>query len=146
VWAGSPEHQNDRQRSIPLNSFGPLARLPNIEFVSLQRGVASEQAKTPPLGMQVNDVAADFENMADTAAVIEQLDLVISVDTSIAHLAGALGKPIWVLLAYVPDWRWMLDRSDTPWYPQMRLFRQARIGDWSEPLRLVMQGLESLIV
>ena len=87
------------------------------------------------------DAACDFENMADTAAVIEQLDLVISVDTSVAHLAGALGKPVWVLLAYVPDWRWMLDRSDTPWYPQMRLFRQPRIGDWTTPLRLLTERL-----
>ena len=89
-------------------------------------------------------IAADFENMADTAAVIEHLDLVISVDTSVAHLAGAMGKPVWVLLAYVPDWRWMLDRPDTPWYPQMRLFRQPQIGDWATPLRLVTGELKSV--
>jgi hypothetical protein len=144
VWAGSPEHQNDRQRSIPLRMLAPLASIADIQFVSLQRGPAAEQAKAPPPGMNLIDPACDFENMADTAAVIEQLDLVISVDTSVAHLAGALGKPVWVLLAYVPDWRWLLDRSDTPWYPQMRLFRQPRLGDWATPLRLLTEQLAKI--
>jgi tetratricopeptide (TPR) repeat protein len=141
VWAGSPEHQNDRQRSIRLDSFAPLAIAPGVEFFSLQRGAAAEQAASPPRGMKLIDYAGDFENMADTAAVVEQLDLVISVDTSVAHLAGALGKAVWVLLAYVPDWRWMLDRGDTPWYPTIRLFRQARIGEWDSVMRDVAESL-----
>jgi tetratricopeptide (TPR) repeat protein len=144
VWAGSPEHQNDRQRSIPLNSFAPLAGAPGVEFFSLQRGAAAEQVASPPCGMKLIDLAGEIENMADTAALIEQLDLVISVDTSVAHLAGALGKAVWVLLAYVPDWRWMLDRADTPWYPSMRLFRQGRIGDWGTVIQGVAERLKSL--
>jgi tetratricopeptide (TPR) repeat protein len=141
VWAGSPEHQNDRQRSIALASLASLAAVPDVEFYSLQRGHAAGQAMTPPPGMGLIDHSDEFDNMADTAALIEQLDLVISVDTSVAHLAGALGKPVWVLLAYVPDWRWMLDREDTPWYPTMRLFRQPAIGDWSMPIRQIAREL-----
>ena len=145
VWGGSPEHQNDRQRSIALWSLASLATVPDVEFVSLQRGPAALQALAPPPGMKLIDHSADFENMADTAAVIQELDLVISVDTSVAHLAGALGKAVWVLLAYVPDWRWMLDRPDTPWYPQMRLFRQSKIGDWSGPIQSITQQLRELV-
>jgi len=144
VWAGSPEHQNDRHRSIPLASLASLATVPGIDFFSLQRGPAAAQAIDPPPGMHLTNTAADFENMADTAAVIEQLDLVISVDTSVAHLAGALGKPVWVLLAYVPDWRWMLGRSDTPWYPQMRLFRQPKRGDWATAIDRITERLAEL--
>jgi tetratricopeptide (TPR) repeat protein len=141
VWAGSPLHQNDRQRSIPLSHLASLAAGPDIQFVSLQRGPASAQAAHPPTGMRLTDVSTDLENLADTAAVIELLDLVISVDTSVAHLAGALGKPIWILLAYVPDWRWLLEREDTPWYPTMRLFRQRKLGDWSDPIARLTRAL-----
>jgi tetratricopeptide (TPR) repeat protein len=144
VWAGSPEHQNDRQRSIPLQSLASLADVSDVVFFSLQRGPAAAQANNPPAGMRLIDRAGDFENMADTAAAIQQLDLVISVDTSVAHLAGALGKAVWVLLAYVPDWRWLLDRRDTPWYPQMRLFRQPQLGDWSTPIRRIKSELAAL--
>jgi tetratricopeptide (TPR) repeat protein len=144
VWAGSPEHQNDRHRSIPLASLASLATVHNIDFFALQRGPASAQANDPPRGMRLANIATDFDNLADTAAAIEQLDLVISVDTSVAHLAGALGTPVWVLLAFVPDWRWMLGRSDTPWYPQMRLFRQPRRGDWATPIRRITEELVEL--
>jgi tetratricopeptide (TPR) repeat protein len=146
VWAGSPEHQNDRQRSLPLATLAPLADAGDIEFFSLQRGAAADQAEHPPANMRLSNYAAEFENMAATAALIEQLDLVISVDTSVAHLAGAMGKPVWVLLAYVPDWRWMLERAETPWYPTMRLFRQPSIGEWSEPISRVCGELGKLRV
>ncbi|MBV8780488.1 MAG: glycosyl transferase family 8, partial [Phycisphaerae bacterium] len=123
--------QNDRERSIRLEMLTGLAD-ERAEFFSLQQGVAAEQSANPPRGMQLIDHACEFENMADTAGLIAHLDLVIAVDTSVAHLAGAMGKPIWVLMALVPDWRWMLERADTPWYPTMRLFRQAKLNEWSE--------------
>jgi ADP-heptose:LPS heptosyltransferase len=94
--------------------------------------------------VQILDFTAELGDFADTAALIEPLDLVISVDTAIAHLAGAMGKPVWLLLPYVPDWRWMLTRADSPWYPTMRLFRQATRGDWDEPVARIAAELKSL--
>jgi tetratricopeptide (TPR) repeat protein len=139
VWTGRPEHKNDRNRSIALSLFntpsagrpeGALLRLPQLQFVSLQKGHAAEQAKFLPPEAALLDMAAHLHDFADTAALIANLDLVISVDTAVAHLAGSMGKPVWLLLPFAPDWRWMLERSDSPWYPGMRLFRQSRIGDW----------------
>jgi ADP-heptose:LPS heptosyltransferase len=102
-----------------------------VTFYSLQKGEAAAQARTPPPGIALVDLTKEIKNFADTAALIANLDLVISVDTAAAHLAGAMARPVWTLLPFLPDWRWMLDREDSPWYPTMRLFRQARRGDWA---------------
>jgi tetratricopeptide (TPR) repeat protein len=141
AWAGRPTHQHDRIRSMPLAAFLPVAKLPNVWLCSLQKGAAAKQAHPPPEGMEIVDWTDELGDFADTAALIENLDLVIAVDTAVVHLAGALGKPVWVLLQRVPDWRWMMDRSDTPWYPTMRLFRQADFGDWVTPMKQIAGAL-----
>jgi tetratricopeptide (TPR) repeat protein len=131
VWAGGLAYKDDHKRSITLKHFSPLASLPNITFFTLQKGPAAAQASDPPPGMKLLDLTAGLNDFADTAALIANLDLVISVDTAVAHLAGALNIPVWILLPYSPDWRWMLDREDSPWYPSMRLFRQDERGGWN---------------
>jgi tetratricopeptide (TPR) repeat protein len=129
VWAGNPKHENDHNRSIPTRLLAPLITSASASFFSLQVPAAPADLESLPPG-RVNDLAPALGDFADTAAVIENLDLVVSVDTAAAHLAGALGKPVWLLLPYVPEWRWLLDRDDSPWYPTMRLFRQDQAGDW----------------
>jgi Flp pilus assembly protein TadD len=141
VWAGRPDFANDYNRSMALAQLAPLSQIPNVWFFSLQKGVASEQLRMRPPGWEITDWTDELKEYADTAAMITQLDLVISVDTSVAHLAGALAKPVWVLLPLIPDWRWMLDRSDSPWYPTMRLFRQQADQDWTKPIEQVVQAL-----
>jgi Flp pilus assembly protein TadD len=128
VWAGRPNHANDARRSISLAALAPLAQVPGISFYSLQIGEPASQAKAPPPGMNLIDRTAELTDFAETAAFIENLDLVISVDTAVVHLTGSLGKPVWTLLPFAPDWRWLLDRNDSPWYPTMRLFRQPTRG------------------
>ena len=120
----------DRRRSLRLSQFAPLAEVPGVVFVSLQKGEPAAQAKTPPPGMRLIDWTTELKDFADTAALAECLDLVISVDTAVAHLAGALGKPVWVLNRFDTCWRWLVGREDSPWYPTMRLFRQPRFLDW----------------
>jgi tetratricopeptide (TPR) repeat protein len=132
VWSGNPKHANDRNRSIPLREFEPLAALTNINFFNLQKGPAAGQMSDSTLTLKLIDHTAKLHDFADTAALISQLDLVIAVDTSVAHLAAALGKPVWVLLPKVADWRWMLERPDSPWYPTMRLVRQSTAGEWAD--------------
>jgi tetratricopeptide (TPR) repeat protein len=144
VWAGSSTNKNDHNRSVSLMRFAPLTKARGMRFFSLQKGDAAVQARNPPAGMELVDWTGDLKDFADTAALIDNLDLVITVDTSVAHLAGALGKPVWVLLPYIPDWRWMLDRQDSPWYPTMRLFRQRRFGDWAEVIERVAEALDTL--
>ena len=141
VWAGRPTHANDNNRSIDLKWFKCLLDIRNCEFFSLQVGERREDIKQHGCHHTIKDLGEQFTDFHHTASAILQLDLVISVDTAVAHLAGALGKAIWTLLPFVPDWRWMLDRSDSPWYPSMTLFRQKEIGDWSpvfEQLRLAL--------
>lgn len=140
-WAGSPKHSDDADRSIPLQAFAAIAQ-DRVVFISLQKGPAAEQASNPPAGMRLIDLTPDLTDFADTAGLIANLDLVISVDTAVAHLAGALGKPVWVLLRRVPDWRWLIDRRDTPWYPTMTLFRQCRRGEWGQVIEEVSQQLD----
>ncbi len=144
-WAGLPEHRNDRNRSMPLSVFAPLARVAGVSFYSLQKGAAAAQAEQLPAGMRLIDVSTQLNDFADTAALISHMDLVISVDTAVAHLAGALARPVWTLLPYAPDWRWLLERGDTPWYPTMRLFRQPRAGDWKTVMEEVVTSLEGTV-
>lgn len=140
-WAGKPSHRNDRNRSVPLSSFGALFDLPGTDFLSLQKGPAAEEIAERSIGALVRDLGGGFRDFADTAAALRALDLVITVDTSVAHLAGAMARPVWVLLPYAPDWRWMLHRDDSPWYPSMTLFRQTSPGDWDEVFTRVRQAL-----
>ena len=130
TWAGSPTHINDRNRSISLNDFKCLLDIEGCEFFSLQVGEHHRDIKQCGYSRIIKDLGKQFTNFHHTASVILQLDLVISVDTAVANLAGELGKPVWTLLPFVPDWRWMLNRSDSPWYPSMTLFRQRKRGDW----------------
>jgi len=135
VWAGGKLLQADARRSIPLSKFFPLLDIPGPVFVSLQKGEEAGQLRES--GRSLLDWMEQCEDFLDTAALIEQLDLVISVDTAPAHLAGALGKPVWLLNRFESEWRWMLKREDSPWYPSMRIFRQSRIGDWDEAIARV---------
>jgi hypothetical protein len=142
VWAGNSEHNNDRHRSIPLSLFQPLFDIKGLNFFSMQIGAPARQlAET---GAPVTDLAPHIADMADTAARIAQMDLILTVDTSVAHLAGALGKPVWILLPGNADWRWMTEREDSPWYPTARLFRQSKLGDWSQVIDRVATSLASL--
>jgi ADP-heptose:LPS heptosyltransferase len=120
--------------------LSPLAEIPETDFFSLQKDEPAIATASIP-GMILHDWTDELTDFADAAALIDQLDLVITVDTSAAHLAGAMGKRVWLLLPFAPDWRWMLNRNDSPWYPTMRLFRQPKIGDWDTPIRQVCQEL-----
>jgi Tfp pilus assembly protein PilF len=135
VWAGQSKPVD---RSVNPADLAPLAELDNIRFFSLQK----LKAPLPPL--ELIDWTDELEDFADTAALIANLDLILTIDTSVAHLAATLGKPTWVLLNFAPDWRWMMDRSDSPWYPTMRLFRQPRHGDWKNPIAQVKEALHAL--
>ncbi|OQA34032.1 MAG: TPR repeat-containing protein YrrB [Betaproteobacteria bacterium ADurb.Bin341] len=138
-WAGRPEHWDDANRSAALDVFAPQGEVRGIVFYSLQKGPAAKQVAHPPVGMCLKDMTAELHDFSMTAALVANLDLVISVDTSIAHLSGALGVPIWTMLPRVPDWRWLLHREDSPWYPGMRLFRQEDLSGW-HPVVLRMTG------
>lgn len=129
-WQGNPGHNKDRERSFRLAQYEGLARIPGVRLYSLQKGFGTEQLGAPGGRFEVTDLGSRSADMMDTAAAIANLDLVITPDTALAHLAGALGAPVWVALPYAPDWRWMLGRGDSPWYPTMRLFRQPKWGDW----------------
>jgi tetratricopeptide (TPR) repeat protein len=138
VWAGDPKPPQDRHRSIPLGTLDMLADVPGIDWFSLQLGPAREQLNTP-LRLRIADLSPHVGDFQDSAQLLQQLDLLITVDTAAAHLAGSLGRPTWLLLDEQADWRWMLDRADSPWYPSMRLFRQERAGAW-EPLIVRVAG------
>ncbi|BAK75712.1 hypothetical protein NH8B_0880 [Pseudogulbenkiania sp. NH8B] len=129
VWTGRPTHFNDANRSLKLEELASLVR-PDTTFLSIQKGPAAEQAASPPPGMRLVSLSDEIQDFEDTAAILSIADLLISVDSSPVHLAGALGRPAWVMLPFVPDWRWLLGRTDTPWYPSVRLFRQPSRGDW----------------
>jgi len=144
VWASQSGHRTAPDKSLPLGALAPLAAVPGVRLVSLQKGAAAEEARTPPAWGELVDAARELRDFADTAAVIDALDLVISVDTAVAHLAGAMGKPTWTLLKAAPDWRWGLARRDCPWYPTMRLFRQTSAGEWSTPVGEAAEALRAL--
>jgi hypothetical protein len=140
-WAGNPIFRGDRSRSIGLPRLVPLLSVPRIQFISLQKDLRpgdEELLRQHPQLIHLGDRLDDF---ADTAAVMSLLDLVISSDTAPVHLAGALGRPVWVLLPYLPDWRWLLDRNDSPWYPSARLFRQPAAGDWDSVVAKVIEEM-----
>lgn len=145
VWGGSPRNANDRQRSCPVALLAPLGRVAHVGFFSLQVGPAAEEVVTAPAELRLTDLADELKDWTDTAAVIANLDLVITVDTAVAHLAGALGRPVWVMLPFAGDWRWIRGRNDTPWYPSMRLFWQERWGDWGGVIDRIRTALEELM-
>lgn len=144
VWAGSPEHQRDRHRSIPLSAFSPLFEVEGVIFHSLQKGTAEREIADFEHADRLVDLAPELADLAETAAAISHLDLVICVDTSVAHLAGAMGRPVWMLVADPADFRWMLDRSDSPWYPSMRIVRQSNRGDWGRVMNDVAAALREV--
>jgi hypothetical protein len=137
VWAGSATHRNDRHRSIPLKEFLPVLQTPGIEFYGLQKGERAKDLAQLPPEIHVADLDPKLGDFGDLAVIVDQLDLVISVDTSVAHVAGALGKPVWTLLSEIVDWRWGLEGETTPWYPTMRLFRQTALDDWAGVMQRV---------
>lgn len=157
AWQGSSRHPWDRHRSAALAHFAPLARVPGVRLISLQKGLAAEQTRGTVIiardscgepfevisaGGQVDEISGPF---MDTAAIIRNLDLVVAVDTAVAHLAGALAAPTWLALNYSPDWRWLLGREDSPWYPTLRLFRQTALGDWASVFGRMAQELADLV-
>jgi tetratricopeptide (TPR) repeat protein len=141
VWASGPKST----RSIPLRELAPLAGVPGVSFYSLQRGDAAREADEAPGGLRVRDLTAGLADFSDNAALLASLDLLIAADTSVAHLAGAMGMPVWTLHNDPADWRWLLDREDSPWYPTMRLFRVARAGDWAGVAAKVASALGALV-
>ncbi len=144
VWAGNPSHNNDSNRSCALENFEKLFTIDGIRIFSLQKGKPINQLRNKNYPVIDLD-SKGLETFGHTAAVIENLDLIISVDTSVAHLAGAMGKLVWILLPFLPDWRWMLNRNDSPWYPTMKLFRQRKAGDWKGVFEDVITELQKLI-
>jgi Flp pilus assembly protein TadD len=147
IWKGNPRHENDADRSLPaLELLAPLGTVPGVSFVSLQKGAGESEAARPPEGLRLVDLGSRMTDFADAAAIMAGLDLVISVDTAMAHLAGALGKPCWLLLPdFKTDWRWLKERTDSPWYPgTLRLFRQKTRGDWTTVIAEARAALEGL--
>ena len=145
AWAGSPTHSNDRFRSMDLSLLKPVLEVVGVRFVSLQKGPAAQTEGMVPAGVDWLDVGAELEDFSDTAAVISELDLVLCVDTAVGHLAGALGKPAWVMVAQPADFRWLEGREDSPWYPTLRLFRQSRRDDWTDVVERVKAALEEWV-
>jgi hypothetical protein len=145
AWQGNRCHAWDHLRSIPLAQFAPLAAVGGVRLIALQEGFGREQLSRLAGRFPVADLGdGDHRSLMDTAAIIANLDLVITCDSAVAHLAGALGAPVWTALPRGADWRWQLDREDSPWYPTMRLFRQQAVGDWQEVFRRMAARLEQL--
>lgn len=144
VWAGNPDHRNDHNRSMALRTLAPLLGC-DVQFVSLQKGVRDQDRAFLNERSYIVDLTEQLTDFSETAALMSCLDLVISVDTSVVHLAGALGAPVWTLVPFNPDWRWLLNRNDSPWYQSMRLFRQPKRGDWTSVVDDVCRELESLV-
>jgi hypothetical protein len=142
VWAGRPAHLNDANRSTDLPMLAPLAAS-GATFLSIQKGPSEGAAAAPPAGMSLVNLSPDIRDFDDTAAILAVADLLISVDSSPVHLAGALGRPAWVMLPFSPEWRWLVGREDTPWYPSVRLFRQSSPGDWPGVIQSMAQELAS---
>jgi hypothetical protein len=150
AWQGNPSTVLDKGRSLPLTAFSKIADVQGSRLISMQKDHGLEQLQDLPAGMAVEVLGDDFDAggdaFIDTAAVMMSLDLVITSDTSIAHLAGALGRPVWIALKFCPDWRWMLERGDSPWYPTMRLFRQTIAGDWDGVFEEIGKALQDQFI
>lgn len=144
VWAGNPAHRNDARRSMPASSLGRLTGVEGVRWVSLQKGERADGRDRVPAGLGIEDVSSRLHDLGDTAAVVMQCDLVITVDTAVAHLAGALGRPVWVMIPYAPDWRWMVEGDVTAWYPTARLYRQPSPGDWDAVIARIVADLRAL--
>jgi hypothetical protein len=144
AWAGNPRYKADSQRSLKLTALLPLLRTSGVTWIALQKGPAAEQLATLPTDVSVLDGSSNDRDLAETAALMATLDLVITTDTCIAHLAGAMGKPVWILLPHLSDWRWMQQTETTPWYPTARLFRQRSPGDWDGVMERVVRQLSEL--
>ena len=143
VWAGNPRHRNDHNRSIPLEDLSTLLGL-EFEFHCLQKEIKAQDKERLSRDFLVRTHVDELKDFVDTAALIRELDLVVTVDTSVAHLAGALGSPVWILIPFNPDFRWMTDGESSPWYPTARLFRQSKLGDWSDVVTRVVAELKNI--
>jgi hypothetical protein len=141
IWSGNSAHTGDLERSASLAQFAPLASRPNIALVALQQGPALSQAARYFGRAPLLNLGPELHGFGDTMAVLDALDLLVTVDTGVAHLAGAMGRPVWMLLPFAPDWRWLLDRDDSPWYPTLRLFRQPRPGAWEPAVTQIVTAL-----
>jgi tetratricopeptide (TPR) repeat protein len=146
AWAGNPRYKADRQRSVHVEAFLPLLRMPGVDWISLQKGDVATEIASLPAGVRVCDASSTDRDLADAAATIAALDLVITTDTSIAHLAGAMGKEVWILLPHLSDWRWMQEMETTPWYPTARLLRQAKPGDWQGLMERAASDLRARLI
>jgi len=149
AWQGNPTGRIDEGRSIPLREFVPLSRISGVRLISLQKHAGLDQFAGLPKDVEIETLGDDFDNgpdaFIDTAAVMTGLNLIITSDSAIAHLAGALGRTAWVALKYMPDWRWLLDRADSPWYPTLRLFRQPKPEDWSSVFAAMEEQLGATV-
>jgi len=145
VWATDTRNVSSPLRSTTLDTLSPLAGIPGVTYFSLQQGAAAGEAAQPPSGMALVDLGSELKDFSDTAALISNFDLIISIDTAIVHVAGALGLPVWTLVHFPPDPRWLLGRDDSPWYPTMRLFRKGRTDDWSQVVARVAQALRQRV-
>ncbi|MCA9141114.1 MAG: tetratricopeptide repeat protein, partial [Planctomycetales bacterium] len=150
AWQGNPKYEGDRNRSIELKRLAPLACLPNVRLINLQKGTGSEQLVCPDAGIEIIDFGDRIDENAgpfmDTAAIMNNLDLVVTTDSAVAHLAGALGVPVWLMIAFAPDFRWLLDREDSPWYPTMRIYRQSKRNHWDDVIDEVANDIRRIVV
>jgi hypothetical protein len=147
VWQGNPDFAQDRHRSIPLAAFGPLAEIPGVRLIALQKGFGSEQIKQVPFGDRIETLGEEFDAgpaFLDSAAVMTHLDLIVGSSTSAVQLAAALGRPVFVALSTAADWRWLLDRDDCPWSPTARLFRQRNLGEWPDVFARIADAARKL--
>jgi hypothetical protein len=144
AWSGNASHLNDRNRSMPFAKLAPLFSSP-ARFISIQREVRAEDENVLAAEPRVTHIGGELNDFDDTAAVVALCDLVIAVDTAVVHLAGAMGRPVWVMVPFAPDWRWTLDGDSTPWYPTARLFRQTALGDWDSVINNVSAALRELV-
>jgi hypothetical protein len=145
AWQGSATYARDRFRSIALRHFAPLGRVPGVRLISLQMGAGREQLAPLADSMPIDDLGERLGDFYETAAIVKSLDLIVTCDSAAGHLAGALGVPTWIALPATPDWRWMLNRDDSPWYPSVRLFRQRQPGDWEDVFQRMEQALAARV-